>query len=99
MVSVPGASLALQHKCGGGRPSCGARHTRTAGRRPLASVRRVTSRGIYVETRIAVPVERVWSLTQDPVEHVRWDVRFSQIVPTTPTDNGATRFTYTRRTL
>jgi len=77
---------------------CGARHRRPARRRPLASVERVTSGGIYVETRIAVPVERVWSLTQDPVEHVRWDVRFSQIVPTTPTDNGATRFTYTRRT-
>lgn len=43
-------------------------------------------------------MDRVWALTQDPDEHVRWDVRFSSIVPTTPTADGATRFTYTRRT-
>jgi uncharacterized protein YndB with AHSA1/START domain len=60
-------------------------------------VRRVTARGIYVEARVAAPVERVWALTQDPDEHVRWDVRFTRIVPTTPTGTGATRFTYTRR--
>jgi hypothetical protein len=53
--------------------------------------------GIYVEVRIAAPLDMVWQLTQDPVQHVRWDVRFSEIVPTSPTDAGATRFTYTRR--
>ncbi|MGF0118594.1 SRPBCC family protein [Promicromonospora sp. Marseille-Q5078] len=58
----------------------------------------MTRRGIYVETRIDAPLETVWALTQDPAQHVRWDVRFSRIVPTTPTAGGATRFTYTRRT-
>lgn len=53
--------------------------------------------GIYVEVRIAAPLDTVWELTQDPVQHVRWDVRFSEIVPTSPTDAGAMRFTYTRR--
>ncbi len=55
------------------------------------------ARGIYVEVRIAAPLDTVWSLTQDPEQHVRWDVRFSRIVPTEPTGTGATRFTYTRR--
>ncbi|WP_127573002.1 SRPBCC family protein [Georgenia faecalis] len=56
------------------------------------------NRGIYVETTIAAPMERVWALTQVPDEHVRWDLRFTRIIPTTPTASGATRFTYTRRT-
>ncbi|MEV6346526.1 hypothetical protein [Actinoplanes sp. NPDC051851] len=34
---------------------------------------------IYVETTIAVPLERVWELTQDHREHARWDVRFGRI--------------------
>lgn len=55
------------------------------------------ARSIYVETVIAAPIERVWELTQDPDEHVRWDVRFSRITPTTPTPDGGTRFRYTRR--
>lgn len=58
----------------------------------------MTARGIYVETTVAASLERVWTLTQDPEEHVRWDVRFSRITPTTPTPDGATRFRYTRRT-
>lgn len=35
------------------------------------------NRGIYVETVIAADLERVWAATQDPTQHVRWDVRFS----------------------
>ena len=54
-------------------------------------------RGIYVETVIDSELDEVWALTQDPVEHVRWDVRFSQILPVGVTDAGATRFIYTRR--
>ena len=55
------------------------------------------ARGIYVETPISASLDAVWSLTQDPEQHVRWDVRFSRIVPTGTTESGATRFTYTRR--
>lgn len=55
-------------------------------------------RGIHVETVVRAPLERVWAATQDPVQHVRWDVRFSRIVATDTTDAGATRFAYTRRT-
>ncbi|MET4226289.1 SRPBCC family protein [Oerskovia enterophila] len=57
----------------------------------------MAERGIYVEVRIAAPLDTVWELTQDPDQHTRWDVRFSEIVPTTPTDAGAVRFTYSRR--
>ncbi|MFJ7289286.1 SRPBCC family protein [Curtobacterium sp. NPDC098951] len=55
-------------------------------------------RGIYVETIIDADVDRVWAATQDPVQHVRWDVRFSEIVPEPADADGAARFTYVRRT-
>lgn len=42
-------------------------------------------------------IDRVWGATQDPREHVRWDVRFSRISPTGVTALGATMFTYERR--
>jgi len=35
--------------------------------------------GIYVEILIRQPLERIWQLTQDPVLHQRWDLRFTQI--------------------
>ncbi|GAA1959589.1 SRPBCC family protein [Agromyces allii] len=55
--------------------------------------------GITVETTIAADLERVWRLTQSPVDHARWDLRFSSIVPAHEwtTDAAARRFTYTRR--
>ncbi|KTR04769.1 SRPBCC family protein [Curtobacterium luteum] len=55
------------------------------------------NRGIYVETVIAADIERVWAATQDPTQHVRWDVRFSEIVPERDTVDTAVRFTYVRR--
>ncbi|SED69009.1 SRPBCC family protein [Ruania alba] len=54
-------------------------------------------RGIYVEIGVAAPLDRVWQLSQEPTLHARWDLRFSSITPTTPTADGAMRFTYTRR--
>ncbi|MDR6571442.1 uncharacterized protein YndB with AHSA1/START domain [Curtobacterium sp. 320] len=54
-------------------------------------------RGIYVETVIDADVDRVWAATQDPEQHVRWDVRFSEIVPEPADADGAARFTYVRR--
>jgi uncharacterized membrane protein YphA (DoxX/SURF4 family) len=35
--------------------------------------------GIYVETRIRVPLEELWAHTQRPELHERWDLRFSRI--------------------
>lgn len=34
---------------------------------------------IYVETLIRAPLEAVWEKTQNPVEHEKWDIRFSTI--------------------
>jgi len=36
-------------------------------------------RKIVVEAIIPAPVEIVWERSQDPVEHVRWDIRFNDI--------------------
>ena len=34
---------------------------------------------LYVETRILVDREALWRRTQDPVQHQRWDLRFTSI--------------------
>lgn len=54
-------------------------------------------RAIYVETLIAAPVDRVWELTQNTIEHPRWDLRFSTITPIQKLDGGGYRFVYQRR--
>ncbi|MBM7502887.1 hypothetical protein JOD46_000344 [Agromyces aurantiacus] len=58
----------------------------------------MASRSIYVETFIRSNLDTVWAVTRDPTEHVRWDLRFSEIRPTGPTADGAERFEYVRRT-
>ncbi|MBO1900803.1 SRPBCC family protein [Leucobacter weissii] len=55
---------------------------------------RARDRALYVEIDIRAPMETVWSLTQDPVLHARWDARFSRIVPTGLRDDGAQEFRY-----
>ncbi|NII42444.1 uncharacterized protein YndB with AHSA1/START domain [Curtobacterium flaccumfaciens] len=57
----------------------------------------MASRSIYVETVIDADVDAVWAATQDPRQHVRWDVRFSEIVPEPAGTDGSARFTYVRR--
>lgn len=46
-------------------------------------------RGIHVAAVTRSDVERLWALTQDPVRHARWDVRFGRI---TPTGEGTFRY-------
>ncbi len=42
--------------------------------------RRVSEhRKIVVEAFVRAPVEEVWRRTQEPAEHVRWDLRFDEI--------------------
>jgi hypothetical protein len=36
-------------------------------------------KGLYVETLVRAPLDRVWEATQDPARHERWDLRFSTI--------------------
>ena len=54
--------------------------------------------GIYVETFIRGPLEEVWSRTQDPALHQRWDLRFSGIeyLPR-PDPSQPHRFRYSTR--
>lgn len=52
--------------------------------------------GIYVETLIRRELDEVWAATQDPRQHVRWDVRFSRIDPEPGVGGGPVRFTYER---
>lgn len=55
---------------------------------------------IHVEILIACDVEELWSRTQEPAAHARWDVRFSAIdYEPQPGDDGAQRFSYVRRVL
>ncbi len=49
---------------------------------------------LYVETRIAASLDRLWAHTQDPVIHQRWDLRFTEIAPT-----GPGHFRYSTRVL
>ena len=53
-------------------------------------------RPIYVEVLIRADIDRVWSLTQDPMQHPRWDLRFSSITPVSVLSSGTTRFRYSR---
>lgn len=34
---------------------------------------------IYVETRVRCDMEKLWRLTQEPAQHQRWDLRFTEI--------------------
>lgn len=54
---------------------------------------------IHVETVIAAPIEAVWTRTQDPDLHCRWDLRFTAIEPApSPTRSiGLRRFRYRTR--
>jgi hypothetical protein len=67
------------------------------GRSARGYARAVRRRGIYVETVVDVDVALLWEATQDPRQHVRWDVRFSEIVPEPAGADGAARFAYVRR--
>lgn len=37
------------------------------------------ARGLYVETVVRAPLEELWQATQDPAQHQRWDLRFTEI--------------------
>jgi hypothetical protein len=64
--------------------------------RPARPLRGKAAAPLWVETTIRAPLERVWELTQTPEEHVRWDLRFSRIVPVADLPGGGWRFRYER---
>jgi hypothetical protein len=54
--------------------------------------------GIYVEIRVRAPMDALWSHTQDPGLHQRWDLRFTEIayLPRAR-ETDPQRFRYTTR--
>jgi len=54
-------------------------------------------KGLYVEVFIAVDVDLVWELSQNTVQHPRWDLRFSRISPAGSLPGGGYTFDYERR--
>jgi DoxX-like family len=56
--------------------------------------------GIFVETVIRAPIDKLWLHTQDPALHQRWDVRFTRIeyLPKDD-DDEPQRFRYVRTLL
>lgn len=55
--------------------------------------------GIYVETRVRTGLDTLWERTQEPGQHRRWDVRFTDIDPLPATPGGPRRFRYATRVL
>ena len=54
----------------------------------------MSRRSLYVETTVAAELDRVWELTQDPAQHVRWDARFTCITPEPRAEGQPQDFTY-----
>jgi hypothetical protein len=60
----------------------------------MTDIRKSRRRPIYVESRMRVPMERLWEATQDPEQHQRWDVRFGSITYEPKVEGEPQRFTY-----
>jgi hypothetical protein len=57
----------------------------------------VANRGLYVETYVRGSIDELWVRTQDPVQHARWDLRFSEIVQLPSPPGGPQQFRYAVR--
>lgn len=55
--------------------------------------------GLYIEARIRTDIERLWSRTQEPALHQRWDLRFTHISYLARAEGEPQRFTYAVRVL
>ncbi|MFD9845631.1 hypothetical protein [Streptomyces parvus] len=55
--------------------------------------------GLYIEALIRTDPEHLWDRTQDPAQHQRWDLRFTEISPLPGPPGSAQRFRYATRVL
>ncbi|MEU6088162.1 hypothetical protein ABZ865_15315 [Streptomyces sp. NPDC047085] len=55
--------------------------------------------GLYIETRIRADLDELWSRTQDPAQHQRWDLRFNKITYLPRAEGEPQRFRYATRVL
>ncbi|MFF0109212.1 hypothetical protein [Streptomyces hirsutus] len=54
---------------------------------------------LYRETRVRADLDELWTRTQDPAEHRRWDLRFTEIRHLPHTGGGSQHFRYATRVL
>ncbi|MFJ9806894.1 hypothetical protein ACIRTB_01455 [Streptomyces sp. NPDC101158] len=55
--------------------------------------------GLYVEARVRADLDTLWERTQDPAEHQRWDLRFTEIAYLPSGEGEPRRFRYAVRLL
>ena len=55
--------------------------------------------GLYIETRIRADLDDLWARTQDPAQHQRWDLRFTEIQYLPLAEGEPQRFRYAVRVL
>lgn len=55
--------------------------------------------GLYVETRIRTDMDTLWERSQEPAEHQRWDLRFTEITHLPKGPDEPQRFRYATRVL
>lgn len=55
--------------------------------------------GLYIETRIRADLDELWARTQDPTQHRRWDLRFTEIDYLPRAEGEPQRFRYAVRLL
>ncbi|MGW3496060.1 hypothetical protein [Streptomyces sp. NPDC001020] len=55
--------------------------------------------GLYVEARIRGDLDELWARTQDPAQHRRWDLRFTEIDHLPRAADEPQRFRYATRVL
>ncbi|MGW0597826.1 hypothetical protein ACWD11_11855 [Streptomyces sp. NPDC002776] len=55
--------------------------------------------GLYIEARIRADLDDLWSRTQEPSQHQRWDLRFTEIDHLPRAEGEPQRFRYATRVL
>ncbi|MER6632692.1 hypothetical protein ABT301_31480 [Streptomyces sp. NPDC000987] len=55
--------------------------------------------GLYIEARIRADLDDLWTRTQDPAQHRRWDLRFTEITFLPSAEGEPRRFRYATRVL
>ena len=55
--------------------------------------------GLYIEARIRADLDDLWTRTQEPAEHQRWDLRFTEIEYLPRAEGEPQRFRYATRVL
>src|SRR5207249_10141906 len=59
----------------------------------------MTHSGLYIEARIRTDLDELWSRTQDPSQHRRWDLRFTEIHHLPRAEGEPQRFRYATKVL